>query len=166
MAKRLIICAAEGRSQANRILSHLINGGFDEQSISILFADKKAASATPEKKRRGISMMAKAGVAALLGGAFGVLSVPDMGSLVIAGAPMVAALDRVNHGGVAHALEVTGLSRDDAGFYETRVKEGSILISIDVADDREATAASRVVRAIGVQNITDTAADAKRTAYE
>jgi hypothetical protein len=162
MAKRLIICAAEGRTQANRILSHLINGGFDEQSISILFADKKASGDTPGKKRRGISMIAKAGVAALLGGAFGVLSVPDVGSLIIAGAPMAAALGRLDHGGVARALEVTGLSPDQAGFYETRIKEGSILISINVADDREATAASHVVRAIGVQNITDTANDAER----
>src|ERR1700722_17924703 len=161
MAKRLIICAADGRTQANRIIGHLINGGFDEGSISMLFADKKGHRDPTEKKDGGLSMKTKAGVGALLGGAFvwlggtGILSVPELGSLVIAGAPLVAMMGRLNSGGVGHALEVMGLPRDEAGAYEAKVKRGDILVSIRVSDDRDATAVRQIVRAIGVQNIVD-----------
>jgi len=164
MANRLIICAAENRPQANRLIGHLINGGFEEGSISILFSDKNGSAASPKKKRRGVSMMAKAGVGALLGGAFvwlsgtGVLSVPNLGSLIIAGAPLATALSCMNRRGVAHALETMGLSRDEAHLYEAKVKKGQILISIAAIDEREAVAAHRVVRAIGVQDIADTSA--------
>jgi hypothetical protein len=65
-------------------------------------------------------------------------------------------MGRLNHGGVAQALENMGLSTDDAGFYEARVKGGNILISISVADHREALAARHIVRAIGVHNISET----------
>jgi len=162
MSPRLIICAAEGRSQANRIIGHLINGGFAEDTVSVLFADKKATGNTQRKKRSGAAMMATAGVGALLGGAFvwlngmGVLSVPKLGSLIIAGVPLAAAMGRLSHGGVAVALENLGLSKTEADFFEASVGEGKILISVSVSGNFEAIAASRVIRAIGVQSIADT----------
>jgi hypothetical protein len=162
MSPRLIICAAEGRSQANRIIGHLINGGFAEDAVSVLFADKKADGNIRKKRRSGASMMATAGVGALLGGAFvwlsgmGVLSVPKLGSLIIAGVPLATAMGRLSHGGVAGALENLGLSKAEADFFETSVGEGKILISVSVAGNFEAIAASRVIRAIGMQSIADT----------
>jgi hypothetical protein len=165
MSQRLIICAAESRSQANRIVGHLINNGFEQDAVSILFAHKDCSGKSTGKRRSSAAsaMATTAGVGALLGGAFiwlsgmGILSVPDLGSLVIAGAPLVAALGRSTRSDMAEMLDGMGLSKPEANFYETRVRQGNILISISVSETSEALAAKRIIRAIGLQNMADTA---------
>jgi hypothetical protein len=166
MPQRLIICAAESRSQANRILGHLLNGGFTQDAVSISFVDINGpANAGARKRSAASSLAAKAGVGALLGGAFvwlsgmGNLSVPGLGSLIIAGSPLVAAMGRLRRGGMTRVLGNLGLPKCEAAFYEAKVRQGNILISVSVSDGVEATAAKHIIRAIGLQDIVDTGAE-------
>ncbi len=116
-------------------------------------------------------MMTKACIGTLLGGAFvwlsgmGTLSVPNLGSLIIVGAPLVTAMGQLGGGSVADALVGMGLSKNEAGFYEAKVVDGNILISVNVSGNLEALAASRVIRAIGVQDVADTAKEEAMRAH-
>jgi hypothetical protein len=160
MAQRLIIGAAESRSQANRIVHHLINGGFAEDAVSVLYVSENSSGECVKERHlpAASAMAAKAGVGALLGGAFvwlngmGTLSVPGLGSLIIAGTPLVAAAGRCTASGMADVLGKMGLAK-----HEARLRQGNILVSISVCGATEANAAKCVLRAIGLQDIADTA---------
>jgi hypothetical protein len=155
MPQKLVLCAAESRSQANRIVGHLINAGIAHTTVSVIF---------PQANHAGngaflAGAAAKTGVGALLGGAFiwltgvGVLSVPGIGSLIIAGAPLITALERTLRGGLSGALAGIGLSQSDALCYEEKIRHGSLLISVGVEESMEIIAVKKIMQALNAQNI-------------
>ena len=109
MNNRSIVCIAPSRVQASRIVGHLINAGFSNTAISALCPDGGRIDGLKPKKR-GRTAIKGAGVGMMLGGAFAwltgfnVLSVTGFGSLIIAGAPLLAALGGASHNGIARAL--------------------------------------------------------------
>jgi len=165
MTQRFIICAAESRSKASRIVGHLIDGGFAQDAVSILLAGIKGFEESTGKKYLpdAPAFGARAGAGALLGGAFiwlsglGTLSVPGLGSLIIAGAPLVAAMGQYPGGDMADVLSGMGLSKDKAASYAIRIGQGNVLISVSVTGTMEAIAAKRIIQAIGLMDISDTA---------
>lgn len=168
MKQRLIVCAAESRFQASRILDHLIHGGFDRDAISILFANKNNSDNSPGKKHASgaSTFAARASAGALLGGAFvwlsglGTLSVPGVGPLIVAGVPLITAMGQFTSGGMPDMLAGMGLSKSAAAFYAARVGQGNILISVSVTGTMEAIAAKAIIQATGLRDISDTADEA------
>ncbi|HTA28845.1 MAG TPA: hypothetical protein VK731_00095 [Candidatus Cybelea sp.] len=158
MSNRNIVCIAASRVQASRIVGHLINAGFPNTAISALCPDGGRIDGIKPKKC-GKATIKGAGMGMMLGGAFvwltgfNVLSVTGFGSLIIAGAPLLAALGSASRDGIARALADFGISEPEAGYYEDKIKNGGTMISVIAEDSSEAVAVQRICDALGAENI-------------
>lgn len=146
MAHKAVFGIASSETQAVRIVSGLRNVGFAEQDVSVLsprkMGDTELAHETHTKAPEGAS--AGAGTGGVVGGVvgllagIGLLAIPGLGPLVAAG-PILATLSGMaagaGVGGIAGALIGLGIPEVEARLYETRVREGNILVSAHVGDD-------------------------------
>ena len=165
---------ASSRIQANRIVDHLANAGFDRAGVSILFPDGKGEgplAVEPDSSselRHDTTLQIGLAVGGALGWLAGldVFSAPGLGHYV-AGGPLGAALTGATAGpvaakGIKHALVSLGIRHHDARFYQNRLREGQILICLQAGEWREADAARKIFQALGAANITISGSKAAR----
>lgn len=144
-----VICIAKNQAQAETIVSEIESSGVASSDISVLFPDRSGSrdfafehhTKAPEGAAIGSSTGGIAGgVLGLLAG-IGTLAIPGVGPFIAAG-PIMAALSGIAVGaalgGIAGALVGMGIPEYEAKQYETKVKEGHILISVHTYDSDEA----------------------------
>ena len=164
---RSVFCLVNDRAHAEAIVSELKNIGVSNDDISILFPDKgskrdfvhEVESKAPEGFTTGAS--AGAAIGGVLGWlvGMGALAIPGIGPFIAAG-PIMAALSGAAIGGatagIAGALIGLGMREDVATQYESKVKEGNILMSVHSEDMDRSSQIKEVMSRHGGKEISTT----------
>ncbi|MEO7099512.1 MAG: DUF3341 domain-containing protein [Luteolibacter sp.] len=164
MSHKSIYAIATSEGQANQILSGLLNAGFFNDDISVLFPDKDSTHQFSHEKHTKAPEGAVTGATTggVLGGALGLLAgigalaIPGVGPLIAAG-PLLAALSGMAAGaavgGITGALIGMGVPELEAKRYENRIAEGNILISVHARDGDEVDRAKKILTDAGAEDI-------------
>ena len=153
MNQNLISAVFDSRSQAVAAVNELRSEGIDTAKLSLIGRDDDGANVTggAGESSEGMGDTVKgalggAGLGAILGVA--ALAIPGVGPLVAAGAIASAAIPGAAAigagvgavaGGVTGMLKDHGVSDEDASYYEDRINEGGVFVSVD-ADEGDASA--------------------------
>jgi hypothetical protein len=155
MSKKSVFCIASSRTQAELIVDQLREENFSNNDISVLFPDKTTTHDFAHEKHTKApeGAVAGAGTGGVVGGALGwiagigVLAVPGVGPFIAAG-PIIAALSGAAigaaAGGVAGGLIGLGIPEIEAKRYESKIKDGNILISVHTMNADEIKQAKEI----------------------
>jgi uncharacterized membrane protein len=151
MNSNLITAAFDSRSEAERAVSELRNAGVRDSAISIIAqhdgknttTDASGTVTNEGEHTPGLAtgIIGGAGVGTLLG--IAALAIPGVGPLVAAGAIASAAIPGAALTGAALGAAAGGLttmptdhgvSDEDASYYESRINEGGVFVSVDTAN--------------------------------
>jgi hypothetical protein len=139
MKQQAVICIVPTEAQADRIVYGLRSAGFNNADVSVVMPDACANKDLGHEKHTKAPEGAAAGTATgmVLGGALGwlagvgALAIPGLGPFVAAG-PIMAALSGAAiggaTGGTAGSLIGLGIPEIEAKQYETKLKDGNILL--------------------------------------
>ena len=167
MANKAVFGIASSEPQAARIATALEAEGFSPNDISVLFPDRGGARDFAHEKNTKAPEGAAAGAATggLLGAGLGwlvgigSLAIPGLGPFIAAG-PIMAALGGAalgaTAGGMTGALVGMGLPELEARQYESKLREGNILISVHTEDAKQRARAKDVFEVAGADDITST----------
>ena len=154
MSQRVVSAVFDNRSQAERAVTELRSAGVRENAISIVAQNESGAATTNDghgnvvaEDGAGSGLAKGLGVGAGVGALFGLaaLAIPGVGPFIAAGAlahTLGAAGGAIasgaivggTAGGVSGALLNHGVSDEDARYYEGRLNEGGVFVSVDTAD--------------------------------
>lgn len=164
MSKNAVIGLLSSYGQAERTVDALLQAGFANNDISVLFPDKEGTRDFAHEKNtkapEGAVMGAGAGgtiggTIGLLAG-IGALAIPGVGPLIAAG-PIMAALSGAAAGaavgGLAGALVGMGIPEIEAKQYEGKVKGGKMLVSVHVENGDARTRAKKVLESMQAEDI-------------
>jgi len=146
MNKNIISAVFDSRSEAESAVGELRGQGIDSARLSVIGRDEDGTTVTDgsgERSDEGMQDTVKgalggAGIGAILGVA--ALAIPGVGPLAAAGAiagsaiPGAAALGAgagAVAGGVTGMLKDHGVTDEDASYYEGRINDGGIFVSVD-----------------------------------
>lgn len=153
---KAVIGIAKTQEQAETIVTRLKNAGILTTDISVLLPDRSGSrdfahehnTKAPEGATIGGSAGGIAGGTLGLLAGIGALAIPGVGPFIAAG-PLMAALSGAAVGaaigGVAGALVGLGIPEYEAKQYESKVKDGNILISVHTHDKDEAKNIKKVM---------------------
>lgn len=144
--KKMASAVFDSEEEAQRAVDDLREAGIQNDAISLIArhdGDTSVIDGTGEEAAKDVlgSAAAGAGIGAILGVA--ALAIPGVGPFVAAGAIAQAAVGGAAltgtavgaaAGGLAGALEEHGVSIDDAGYYNDRLKNGGIFMSVDTTE--------------------------------
>jgi heat induced stress protein YflT len=143
MSERIASAVFDSTEEAERAFSELRSAGFDEASISIIGKHGEQSSAEGDDDGVNKSGAAKGAIGGAIGGAIlgvAALAIPGVGPLAAAGAiassavPGAAAIGAgagALAGGLTGLLTEHGVDEEDARYYEDRLKQGGIFLSVD-----------------------------------
>ena len=166
MAKA-VFAMAKTETQAVNIVNQLKAAGFSNNDVSVLLPDKEGTRdfAHEQHTKAPEGGITGAGAGAVLGGAFGwlvgigALAIPGLGPFIAAG-PLMAALSGIGvgalAGGLTGALVGMGIPEYEAKRYETKLKDGNILMSVHTDNSNERDRAQRIFSANGAADISST----------
>jgi hypothetical protein len=152
------------RENAENGVDRLRSEGFRDEDISVLLQDNVGTKDLAHEKHTKAPEGTTTGVVAggIVGGtigllaSIGVLAIPGLGPLVVAG-PIIAALTGVGSGGmlggIIGALVGIGIPEYEAKRYEGRIKAGGILLSVHCDDAEWIAKAKTVLRNTGAEDI-------------
>ena len=143
-----VFCTTRTVEQAENIVLELKQAGFGNDDISALLPDKRGTkdfahehnTKAPEGATTG--GVAGLGVGAAVGwlAGIGALAIPGVGPFIAAG-PIMAALGGAAvgtaAGGIIGALVGLGIPEFEAKRYDTKVREGNILISVHTEEGKD-----------------------------
>jgi hypothetical protein len=145
MSRQIVSAVFDNRAEAERAIAELRSAGITDRAISLVAHNDHHGGGHDgdhdgDKTRTGIGLGLGAG--ALLG--FGSLLIPGVGPFIAAGAlaetlgvtgGAIAAGAAIGGatGGLAGALKEHGVSDEDSGYYESRINEGGVFVSVDTA---------------------------------
>jgi hypothetical protein len=149
MNKNVISAVFDSRSEAEAAISELRSQGIDSGRLSLIGRDGDGTTVTDgsgEQAEEGMGDTVKgalggAGIGAILGVA--ALAIPGVGPLAAAGAiassaiPGAAAIGAgagAVAGGLMGLLRDHGVSDEDASYYEGRINDGGIFVSVDASE--------------------------------
>lgn len=150
MTQRIISAVFDSHSEAEAAVRELRQAGVRDSALSVIARESEEGGDygdvdTTEAKEKGEGALKGAlmggGAGALLG--IAALAIPGVGPLVAAGAiaasavPGAAAIGAgvgAVAGGLTGLLKGHGVSDDDAGYYEGRIHEGGVFVSVDTED--------------------------------
>ena len=152
MHRQIVSAVFDNRAEAERALSQLRAGGVRDSAISLVARHDAAADGERRDRDhdgdddRGDSTRTGLGVGmgagALLG--FGALLIPGIGPFVaagalaetvgVAGAIATGAVVGGAAGGLAGALKEHGVSDEDSRYYEDRINQGGVFVSVDTRE--------------------------------
>ncbi|QNM83588.1 low temperature-induced protein [Sphingomonas sabuli] len=143
MSDRTVSAVFDSSDEAQAAVSELRSAGFDEQSISIIGQHGEQVDADSD----GDGLDEGGAVKGAIGGAVGgtllgiaALAIPGVGPFVAAGAIASAAIPGAAAigagagaitGGLVGLLSDHGVEDDDAAYYEERINDGGIFVSVD-----------------------------------
>ena len=144
MSERIASAVFDSREEAERAMTELRSAGFDQDSISIVGRDGEQSSMDDDGDAGDKAGDAAKGAlgGAVAGGLLGIvaLAIPGVGPLAAAGAiassaiPGAAAIGAgagAVAGGLTGLLTSHGVSDEDASYYEDRIKQGGIFLSVE-----------------------------------
>ena len=160
MNQNIISAVFDSRSEAEAAIAELRQEGVDTAKLSLIGRDEDGATMTRgsgEAAEEGVGDTLKgalggAGIGAVLGVA--ALAIPGVGPLAAAGAiassaiPGAAAIGAgagAVAGGLTGMLTDHGVSDEDARYYEGRINDGGIFVSVDTSDGTIAPEAVREI---------------------
>lgn len=158
-----VICTANTR-QTESIIRNLKDAGFQGGDISVLMADQAQARdfAYEKNTKAPEGATAGAGTGLVIGGTLGwlagigLLAIPGLGPFIAAG-PIMAALSGAavggTLGGLTGALIGMGLPEIEAKLYESKVKAGNSLVSVQSEDCNECERARIIFERAGAKDI-------------
>ena len=164
MAKRAVFGIASSETQAARIATALEMDGFSPNDISVLFPDRAGTRDFAHEKNTKApeGAAAGAGTGGLLGGGLGwlvgigSLAIPGLAPFIAAG-PIMAALGGAAIGaavgGLTGALVGLGIPELEAKQYESKLREGNILLSVHTEDHNERDLAMEIFDREGARDI-------------
>ena len=164
MANKSVFCLAKDEGQAIRIVDQLKSAGFSNNDISVLLPDKGSTKEFAHEKgtKAPEGAAAGAGTGGVLGGALGwlagigALAIPGVGPFIAAG-PIMAALSGAAVGAAAGGLIGTlvgmGIPEYEAKRYQSRLKEGRVLISVHSDNPDQTKRAKEIFERAGAEDI-------------
>jgi hypothetical protein len=164
MAKTSVFCLARDEAQASGIVDNLRSAGFSSNDISVLLPDKGSTREFAHVKgtKAPEGAVTGAGTGGVLGGVLGwlvgigTLAIPGLGPFIAAG-PIMAALSGAAvggaAGGVVGALIGMGIPEYEAKRYESRLREGRILLSVHSENSDETKRAKEIFERAGADDI-------------
>jgi hypothetical protein len=164
MAKKSVFCLARDENQAARIVEDLKAAGFSNNDISVLLPDKGSTKEFAHEKGTKAPEGAVTGVGTggVVGGVLGwlagigALAIPGLGPFIAAG-PIMAALSGAavgaTAGGLIGALVGMGIPEYEAKRYESRLREGRILLSVHSENSDETKRAKEIFERAGAEDI-------------
>lgn len=145
-----VYCLAKDDAHAIRIISKLERCGYGADDVSVLYSDASGRHnlSTENSTKAPEGAATGAGTGAVLGGAIGwlagigALAIPGVGPLIAAG-PIIGTLSGLavggTIGGLAGSLIGLGIPEYEAQTYESRLREGNVLISVHADDSDDAS---------------------------
>lgn len=150
MNQNIISAVFDSRSEAESAVGELRGQGIDSAKLSVIGRDGDGTTVSDgsgETAKEGMGDTVKgalggAGIGAILGVA--ALAIPGVGPLVAAGAIASTAIPGAVAigagagavaGGLTGMLRDHGVSEEDATYYEGRINEGGIFVSVDASED-------------------------------
>ncbi|XHR28263.1 MAG: hypothetical protein ACFUZC_20350 [Chthoniobacteraceae bacterium] len=162
--KKSVFAILNTRQQAETVVDRLKNAGFLSSDISMLFADTSGTrdfaleheTKAPEGATTGgTTGFVVGGILGWLAG-IGSLAIPGLGAFIAAG-PIMAALSGAAVGtalgGIVGALVGMGIPEFEARRYESKIKEGNILISIHTENAELAERAKDILKTHHAEDI-------------
>ncbi len=144
MSTNLVSAVFDTHADAERALAELRSAGLNDSAISVV-AQHDGKTATTDGSGNDTQefvgkVAAGAGIGTLLG--IAALAIPGVGPLVAAGAIASAAIPGAAItgaalggavGGLEKVMTDHGVSRVDASYYEGRINEGGVFVSVDTS---------------------------------
>src|SRR4026208_642204 len=149
---------------AERAVDTLVLGTFTNDDISVLMPDQQSSKDFAHEKHTKAPEGATTGAATggTIGGTLGLLAgigalaIPGLGPFIAAG-PIMATLAGVGVGGavggLVGALVGLGIPEYEAKRYESRVKDGGVLLSVHCATSDDITRAKELLKRTGADDI-------------
>lgn len=154
----------ETTTKAEMTVDRLIEAGYSSSDISVLAPDQQSSrefaheknTKTPEGTTAGAATGgAIGGTLGLLAG-IGSLAIPGLGPFIAAG-PIMGALAGLGAGGaiggIIGALVGMGIPEYEAKRYESRIKDGGVLLSVHCDSSEEVNRAKEVLERAGAQDV-------------
>jgi hypothetical protein len=163
--RRTVIGVFDGPRHAEMALNGLRDAGFKPDQVSVVARESdelKQMIGSTGMGTGGAATATGAVVGGLTGGVLGwlvgigALAIPGIGPVVAAGAFATAlggAAIGAAAGGLLGALIDMGVPEEDARSYETSVREGSILLSVNALSATEASKARSIFNQFGASNL-------------
>jgi hypothetical protein len=164
MANKSVFGLARDEGQACKIIEELRGAGFSNNDISVLLPDKNSTREFAHTKgtKAPEGGLTGAGTGGVLGGVLGwlvgigALAIPGLGPFVAAG-PIMAALSGAAVGGAAGGLIGTlvgmGIPEYEAKRYESRLREGKILMAVHSENGDQTKRAKEIFQNAGAEDI-------------
>ena len=143
MSKRSVFCIATSRNRAEQILSNLRTAHFLRKDLSVVFLDRSLlgeSGAEKDTQTGQWSVTSEGGVEEVTlawPGGPGTLILAGVGRFTVVG-PLLAALGGVTNsatnGGMAASLIRLGVPLFEAQQYQSRIKNGNILLAVHLED--------------------------------
>ncbi|GGA80548.1 hypothetical protein GCM10011507_34710 [Edaphobacter acidisoli] len=149
---------------AEAAVDYLLSKGFSDSAISVLLPDDESTRAFAHEKNTKAPEGTTTGVTAggIVGGTLGllvgigVIAIPGVGPLIVAG-PIIAALAGLGAGGavggIVGALVGLGIPEYEAKRYEGAVKDGGILLSVHCDVSEQVDLAKAALKDTGAHDI-------------
>ena len=146
MNLNLVSAVFDDRSEAEAAVAELRTNGVSDSAISIVAQeDGKSTTTDGAGAEEATDFVGKVAAGAGIGTVLGIaaLAIPGVGPLVAAGAIAASAIPGAAltgaalgaaTGGLAKVLTDHGVSDEDAGYYEGRVNDGDVFVSVDTSD--------------------------------
>jgi len=166
--KKSVFGILRNRAQAETVVERLQASGFISDDVSMLFSDTSGTKdfAIQHETKAPEGATTGGGTGFVVGGVLGwlagigLLAIPGVGPLIAAG-PIMAALSGAAVGtvvgGIAGALIGMGVPEFEARRYESKVKEGNILVSIHADDSHKVERAKEILKECNAEDISSTA---------
>jgi len=166
--KKSVFGILRNRAQAEAVVERLQATGFINDDVSMLFSDTSGTKdfAIEHETKAPEGATTGGGTGFVVGGVLGwlagigLLAIPGVGPLIAAG-PIMAALSGAAVGtvvgGIAGALIGMGVPEFEARRYESKVKEGNILVSIHADDAQKVDRAKEILKECNAEDISSTA---------
>ena len=153
MTPTLVSAVFDTHAEAERAVSELRSAGIDDSAISIVARHDGKNTTTDGSGADTQEFVGKVAAGAGIGTLLGIaaLAIPGVGPLVAAGAIAAtaipgAAITGAALGGAVGGLEKVmtdhGVNTDDAAYYEGRVNDGGVFVSVDTRDAAVSTEAA------------------------
>lgn len=152
---KTVISTFPERNSAERAVSELRGQGFDNE-ISIVARDEgrennQTTALGGDSVTDGTATGGAIGGLAGLALGAGALAIPGIGPLVAAG-PIAGMLSGAATGGITGGLVDWGIPENRGKFYEDKIKQGNIMVSVRAGDNNINTAAD-TLRRHGAQDV-------------
>ncbi len=147
MKENIVSAVFDSRSEAEMAVTELRKAGVNDSAISVIAQEdgkNTTSDGSGEETDTGgliAGTLAGAGVGTLLG--IAALAIPGVGPFVAAGAIASSAIPGAAltgaaigavGGGLTKLLTDHGVGDDDANYYEERINNGSVFVSVDTSD--------------------------------